>query len=127
MEVLLVNIVFGHFIGDFFLQHRLMAENKFLLGTRNLLWGIFHVTIYTITVAVFAQNFTPFFLFGVFVPHLVADRWVFAYHWMRLIGRSDLLGHKNPTKASFGVVIYVAIDQTYHLGCLYILVLITHL
>jgi hypothetical protein len=116
-----VMIVFGHFIGDFLFQHKLMADNKFLPGTKNLLWCTLHVAVYTTTVAVFAQSFTPLFLAGVFIPHLVADRYSFAYHWMRLLGREDLMGHTNTSKASFGTVIYVVIDQTYHIGCLFIL------
>lgn len=123
MNDILIMILFGHFIGDFFLQHKLMAENKFLPGTKNLYWCLFHVTVYTLTVAAFAEIFTPLFLVGVFIPHFVADRWSFAYHWMRLIGRGDLIRHENPTKAAFGAVIYVVIDQTYHVGCLCILLL----
>ncbi len=124
MSNLFVMTIFGHFVGDFFFQHKLMGENKFLPGTKNLVWCTFHVAVYTITVAVFAQNFTPLFLAGVFIPHLVADRYSFAYHWMCLLGRGDLMSHSNPQKASFGTVIYVVMDQTYHIGCLYILLLI---
>lgn len=121
MERLLINIVFGHFVGDFFLQHKLMAENKFRSGWRASGWCALHVVVYTATVAIFAQNFSLLFLAGVFIPHFVADRYSFAYHWIRLIGRGDLIGHDNPSKASFGTVIYVVIDQTCHIGCLYIL------
>ena len=126
VDNLLINVLFGHFIGDFFLQHKLMAENKFLPGGKNFLWCTFHVAVYTVTVAVFAGNFSLQFLLGVFVPHFVADRWSLAYHWMQLINRSDLMGNSDPSKTSFGTVIYVVIDQTYHLGCLYILLFVVH-
>lgn len=122
MEGLFINVVFGHFVGDFFLQHKLMAENKFLPGKVNALWCTFHVLVYSATVALFAGECTPIFILGVAVPHWVADRWSFAYQWMKLLGRGDLIGHCNPSRASFGAVIYVVIDQTYHIGCLYVLV-----
>jgi len=121
MEWLLINIVLGHFVGDFMLQHRLMAENKFLPGKANALWCTFHVLVYTTTVTLFAGVYSPVFVLGVAIPHWVADRWSFAYLWMKLLGRGDLIGHSNPGKASFGAVIYVVIDQTYHLACLYVL------
>jgi hypothetical protein len=121
MEHLIANIVFGHFVGDFFLQHKLMAENKFLKGWKSSGWCALHVLVYTITVAVFVGNFSPIFLLGVALPHFVADRFSFAYQWMRLIGRGDLMGSSDPGKASFGTTIYVVIDQTFHLGCLYLL------
>lgn len=121
MEGLLINVVFGHFVGDFFLQHTLMAENKFLPGRISALWCTLHVLVYTATVALFAGIYAPIFILGVAVPHWVADRWSFACQWMKLLGRGDLIGHHNPSKASFGAVIYVVIDQTYHIGCLYVL------
>jgi Protein of unknown function (DUF3307) len=121
MDDIFVMIIFGHFVGDFFLQHKLMAENKFQSGWRASGWCALHVTVYTATVAIFAQNFSPLFLAGVFIPHFIADRYSFAYQWMRLLGRGNLMGHSNPSKASFGTVIYVVIDQTYHIGCLYLL------
>lgn len=40
---------------------------------------------------------------------------------MKITGSSDLLHNEHPTKAAFGVGIYLVLDQTYHLGCLYIL------
>lgn len=125
MDALFLNIIFGHFIGDFFLQHKLMAENKFLKGWSASGWCTLHVLLYTATVAVFAQNFSPIFLFGVAIPHFLADRYSFAHKWMYLIGRSDLIPNQDPTKAAFGAVIYVVIDQVFHLGCLYILIVFT--
>lgn len=121
MEMSLTLIIFGHFVGDFFLQHRLMADNKFRPGMKNAMWCTFHVLVYTLTVALFGQNFSLLFLVGVALPHWVADRFSFAYRWMRLIGRGDLMGNTVPQKAAFGAIIYVVIDQTYHLGCLYLL------
>jgi len=121
METLILKTFFGHFIGDFFLQHKMMAENKNQTGSKAFVWCSLHVIVYTITVACFVGNFSPLFLVGVALPHWIGDRLSIAYWWMKILNRAELLGSKNPTSAAFGVVIYVVIDQVYHLGCLYLL------
>ena len=121
METTLIGVMFGHFVGDFFLQSRVMADNKYQSGTKGFFWCTVHVLVYTLTVAVFANNFVPLFLLGVYLPHWIVDKWSLAYHWMKLIGRGGLITNPNPQKTAFGAVIYVVIDQTIHLGCLYIL------
>lgn len=121
MESLFINYIFGHFVGDFFLQHKKMADNKNQTGWSAFFWCTVHVMVYTATVSMFVGNSSPLFLLGVAVPHWIADRFSLAYQWMRVTGGSELLPHENPTKAAFGVAIYIVIDQTYHLGCLYLL------
>ncbi len=114
-------IIFGHFLGDFFFQTKSMADNKRLSGKKGFFWCSLHALVYTITVAVFVQNFTPVFLLGVFVPHWLVDKNSLGYEWMKIIGRGDLLTNPDPSQLPFGPVIYVVIDQTIHLGSLYIL------
>jgi len=121
METTLIRALFGHFIGDFFFQFRLMSDNKYLPGRKGFFWCSVHVLVYTIAVAVFVWNFSPLFLLGVYVPHWILDRYSIAYHWMKLLGRSSLINNQNPTKAAFGAIIYVTIDQTIHMGLLYAL------
>jgi hypothetical protein len=123
MESLFINYVFGHFVGDFFLQHRKMANNKNQSGLNAFFWCTVHVLVYTATVAAFVGNFSIVFLLGVAIPHWLADRWSLAYQWMRLTGAGDMIPNQDPTKAAFGVTIYIVLDQTYHLGCLYLLML----
>lgn len=123
MESLFINYVFGHFIGDFFLQHRKMADNKNQSGMTAHLWCTIHVLVYTAAVALVVGDSSLLFLLGVAIPHWLADRFSLAYHWMKITGSSDLLHHKHPTKAAFGVGIYLVLDQTYHLGCLFLLYL----
>lgn len=127
MDSLVINIIFGHFVGDFFLQHKLMANNKYLPEWTATGWCSLHVLVYTLTVAIFASNFSPIFLLGVAIPHWIADRFSIAYRWMQLIGRNDLIPNDDPTKAAFGAIIYVTLDQTFHLGSLYILILLTQI
>ena len=121
MENILVGVVFGHLVGDFFFQLKDMADNKYRPGPKGFFWCTVHVLVYTLTVAVFVGNFSPLFLLGVYVPHWIVDRWSLAFHWMKMVGRGDLITNANPQKAAFGAIIYVVIDQTIHLGCLYIL------
>ncbi len=125
MDSLVINIIFGHFVGDFFLQHKLMADNKYLPGWAAAGWCSLHVLVYTVTVAICASNFSPIFLLGIAIPPWIADRFSIAHKWMQLIGRGDLIPNEDPNKAAFGAIIYVTLDQTFHLGSLYILVLIT--
>lgn len=61
METLLIKAFFGHLVGDFFLQHREMANNKFLPGWKGSLWCSLHVLVYTLSVGVFVENFSPHF------------------------------------------------------------------
>lgn len=121
METLLVQAFFGHVVGDFFFQSAIMADNKYVPGKKGMLWCSVHVLVYTLSLAIFLGDFSPLFLLGVYVPHWIIDRWSLAYQWMKLIGRSDLIVSTDPKKASFGAIIYVVIDQTIHLGCLYVL------
>ena len=121
MENIFIGVVFGHFIGDFFLQFKNMADNKYRPGLKGFFWCTVHVFVYTLTVAVFIDNFSLLFLLGVYLPHWIIDRWSLAFHWMKLIGRSDLINNTDPQKVAFGAIVYVVIDQTIHCGCLYIL------
>jgi hypothetical protein len=121
MESMFTMYVFGHFVGDFFLQYKKMADNKNQTGWNATFWCTAHVVVYTLTLALFTGNYSALFLLCVAVPHWMADRFSLAYQWMKLTGGSALMPHTDPTKAAFGVAIYIAIDQTFHLGCLYAL------
>lgn len=121
MENMLIGVLFGHFVGDFFLQFKDVADNKYRPGLKGIIWCTVHVFVYTFIMAVFVGNYSPLFLLGVYLPHWIVDRWSLAFHWMKLLGRDNLINNADPQKATFGAIIYVVIDQTTHLGCLYIL------
>ncbi len=122
MENMLIRLVFGHFIADFFFQSKAMTDNKYLPGLKGFLWCSIHVLVYTFFVAIFVGNFSLFFLLGVYIPHWIMDRWSLAHHWMKFLGKGDLINSLDSQEVSFGVVVYVVIDQTIHLGCLYVLI-----
>lgn len=126
METLLLKAFFGHLVGDFFLQSKAMANNKYRPGWKGSFWCSIHVLIYTSSMAIFVGDCSPVFLLGVSLPHWIVDRLSLAHKWMSLLGRGDLIGSPNPAKASFGAIIYVVIDQTIHFGCLYLLFNLIH-
>ena len=154
MTDLFINLLFGHFIGDFFLQPKNMAVKK---GASNLV-AFLHVLIYTIAVLSFTVpfcfhdfNLKSYYLwvFIIFVPHYLIDRYSLADKWLNLInGRSleDFYwhGHKNipsafdlekainfkeedrATKSNYHIlrggftcVVYVVVDNVTHLICLW--------
>ena len=121
MDYLVVKLVIAHLLGDFLLQTATMADTKYRPGWSGTWWCTVHVGIYT---AVFAGMFGQMSLLlgiGIFVPHWLIDRYSLSYRWMQLIGRSSLLADHSPTKAAFGAIIYVVIDQTFHLVSLVVL------
>lgn len=119
MNSFALSLVAGHVIGDFFLQTRSMAENKYQPGRPGHLWCSIHVAVYTATVALCAHEASAAFLAAVALPHWLVDRFSLAYRWMRLIGRGEMLKSKSPVDAAFGAIVYVTLDQAIHLGCLY--------
>jgi len=151
-----VYLLFGHIVGDFFLQPKSMAVKK---GASN--WVAFnHVFIYTTAVLLFTNYFLPdrhpleyiaWYLI-VFIPHFLIDRFSLADKWLNFInGRSleDFLenGHKDIPIESYGAfdnshkisnyhilrggfttIVYVMVDNTSHLMCLWFgFKLLTHL
>lgn len=120
---LFISMLFGHFVGDFFLQPKSMAVKKgSSTGT-----ALCHVAIYTTAVLVFTLPFlglpkTPHdtswvihyfgWIAAIFVPHYLIDRYSLADKWLNFInGRSleDFLwhGHKNiPEDLSHGKFLY---------------------
>ena len=117
MKKLMVSLIIGHFIGDFFFQTRDMANNKYLSGKKGFWWCTVHVLVYTTFVVMFAGVFSPVFILGVFVPHWVIDRYSVGYRWMKVIGRAYMLESPKPVEASFGAIIYVVIDQIGRASC----------
>ncbi len=122
MEIEFFKVVFAHFIGDFFFQNSFMADNKRKNGVTGFLWCSVHVLVYTTILLLIVGDYSTLFFLGVYIPHWVIDRWSLAYQWMKVLGRGGLLTSPNQMEFSFGVVIYVVMDQTAHLLCLYILI-----
>lgn len=98
-----VYLLFGHIVGDFFLQPKSMAVKK---GASNRI-AFGHVVIYTTAVYWFTYSFLPkghpiylLWYLIIFIPHFLIDRFSLADKWLKFInGRSlaDFLdnGHKD--------------------------------
>lgn len=143
-----VYLLFGHIIGDFFLQPKSMAVKK---GASNRI-AFAHVFIYTGAVFLFTVYFLPnlnplekivgglsWYLI-IFIPHFLIDRFSLADKWLKFInGRSleDFFenGHKDIPidklsvadkwenyhilRGGFTTIVYVMVDNTSHLICLW--------
>ena len=99
---LFIQLLFGHFLGDFFFQPKSMAVKK---GASNKI-AIYHVLIYSACVFWMTMPcFNWHNSFGcalwyvvIFIPHFVIDRWSLADKWLDFInGRSlnDFLWNGN--------------------------------
>lgn len=121
METLIIKLLFGHFIGDFLFQTRNMASNKYVSGWRGFSWCTIHILVYTLTMTLFTNIYSPIFIIGISIPHWIIDRYSLGYQWMKLIDRSYMLNSDKSIENSFGSIIYVVIDQTFHFICLYYL------
>lgn len=125
MEHVLLKLILGHIIGDFFFQFSFMANNKNKTGIKGFIFCSTHVLVYTLFVACIVGNFSPVFLLAVAIPHWLVDRYSLAYTWMKFTGSAPLMTSINPKDASFGVIIYVVIDQTIHLVSLCLAIQLT--
>lgn len=125
-----VNILFGHLIGDYFLQNRWMAMKK-----GGATWpAIVHCVLYTIAICCFTQFNYEWFLF-VSITHFLVDRFSLADHYLRLIGsrslhdfmingQNDIPENYNKEnyhalRGAFTALVYLITDNTLHLLSMY--------
>jgi hypothetical protein len=117
----IVIIVLAHFVADFMLQWKVMAENKWKPGKRGLLWCAVHLVIYTSVMCLALRNFDPLLFAGIFVPHFLIDRYSLAHLWMKVTGMAKRGEGRDTLQIAFGAIVYVVIDQTLHFVSLYVL------
>ncbi|MCC7469736.1 MAG: DUF3307 domain-containing protein [Bacteroidetes bacterium] len=112
--------MFGHIIGDYFLQPQKMAIHK----SSNTLVCFVHVTIYTISVCAMLWNWNPVVALSIFLPHFIIDRWSLGEVWLRLIGGRTANGAMSETgvKREFAIAfyapVYIIVDNGLHLLCI---------
>jgi hypothetical protein len=132
MDDLFVKLLFGHIVGDFFLQNKWMAVNKSASHFKSTI----HVGIYTIAVMLFTQ-FNLAWALTIFIPHYIIDRYSLADKWLKLIHGRSLMdffqnGHKNIPESNineetnywmlrggFTALVYTIVDNGAHLMCLW--------
>jgi hypothetical protein len=125
-----VNLLFGHLIGDYFVQNDWMALNK----SKNSFHCAIHVTLYTLSI-VFFTSFNPLWLAFVWLSHFVVDRFSLADKWLQLtngcsptkyIETAYLSTNKEQRnfialRAGFTAFVYIVVDNTIHLMSMYYL------
>lgn len=121
MNDLILRVLVGHLVGDFFLQHKKIADNKWKSGAIAYLWCTIHVTVYTLSVCASVGEWSTVFFLGVATPHFLIDKYSLALQWMKVTDAVALRESKSPIDNAFGVVIYVVIDQSLHLGSFIVL------
>src|SRR5579864_2380907 len=133
-----INILFGHLVGDFFIQPKAMAVKK---GASTWI-ALGHVALYTFAIAVFTSFSWKWLLF-VFITHFIVDRWSLADKWLQFIRGRDLPGFVTAgqddipdlnkdfslnkelrlnyriLRGSFSSIVYTVVDNTIHLMTMY--------
>ncbi|HVT58578.1 MAG TPA: DUF3307 domain-containing protein [Thermoanaerobaculia bacterium] len=129
MADLFVLALLGHLAGDYLLQTKRMALGKSRPGWSGALLCTAHVLIYTAAVCVMLSWTRPMAWLLVFAPHWVIDRWSLAGAWLKLIrGRTFESAYlsKEPYREfdiAFTSLVYTAVDNTFHLFCLWLVIL----
>lgn len=114
-------IVFGHLVGDYFFQSKVMAIEKSNNGVRGIVWCVIHSLIYTVCVVIFTQIVTPLFIVLVFLSHYPIDRYSLASKWLRVIkGRDFVRAYDDKDKyweidVAFSTMVYTVVDNSMHL------------
>jgi hypothetical protein len=98
-------LLVAHFIGDFLLQTKWMAENK----ASRWIPLLTHVTLYTVVIAIFGSLSGGLSYWGlalIYVGHIILDRRTFVDFWVRRIQMAN-----GPEKVWLGIVS----DQIFHI------------
>jgi hypothetical protein len=105
----------GHVLGDYWLQTRWMAIYKSKYS-----WVCtVHVLIYTLAVCIATWHPSVLFGLAVFIPHWIADRFSLARKYMMFANGDDPFTETNPVAAGFNALVYVVLDNSFHLLCLW--------
>ncbi len=100
----------GHLVGDYLIQNDWMAQNK-----KQRTWPcLVHVTLYTLSVCLFARWYEPWQIAAVFLPHFAIDRSAFVVQYMKAIGQGKFM---QPPLGPWSIIV---VDNVWHLVCLYV-------
>ncbi|MFH1423396.1 MAG: DUF3307 domain-containing protein [Candidatus Nealsonbacteria bacterium] len=114
MTDLFARILLGHLVGDYLLQNKAMMLKKSEKGLNGVLWCTIHCLVYTTAVCLFLWTINPWVIIAVFISHWPIDRWSLGTKWMKLI-HSRELKDDYPENKVFYAIVYVAVDNTWHL------------
>lgn len=126
MADLFILAFLGHLIGDYLLQSTWMAYTKSEKSLKGMWACTVHVAIYTIAVCLMLQVSNPLVWAIVFIPHWIIDHWSLGEVWSHIIqGRtvektmSFEPGVKREFAFAFYAPVYIAVDNTWHILCLW--------
>jgi len=117
---MIINLLFGHMVGDYILQNDWMAINKSKNGFKGILACFIHCLIYSLTIWIFVQNWSLLWLGFIFLSHYPIDRFSLAKYWciyFKGMKKQDFNGRYIPS--GFVPIVYCAIDNTFHLLIMY--------
>lgn len=128
MAELFILALFGHLVGDYFIQTKHMALHKGDKNTRGLIACSSHVLLYSLAVCAFLQTINPPVFLLIYIPHWIIDRWSLANKWLKLIrGRTFEAAYLSTEKyrefdIAFTSIVYTVTDNTMHLFSLWLLI-----
>ncbi|MDD5290408.1 MAG: DUF3307 domain-containing protein [Patescibacteria group bacterium] len=126
MDDLFIKILFGHLMGDYLLQSKVMALKKSEKTCVGLFWCSFHSLLYAFSICLFIWRLSLPILILVFLSHWPIDRWSWAEKWLKLIrGRNFISAYQNKDKyweidLVFSCLVYAVVDNTFHLLILWV-------
>lgn len=126
MAELFVLAFIGHLVGDYLLQSTWMALTKSQKTWKGWLACTIHVSLYTTAVCGMMQVGDPVVWLVVFVPHWAIDHWSLGEVWSRWVGgrtKAKILSLPPGPEREFGFAfyapVYIAVDNTWHLLCMW--------
>ena len=127
----MIEMLFGHLVGDYFLQNNWIAQNKGKYSVAGWLICILHCSLYTISVCWFMGDFRADWMVLVFCSHFFIDKFALADKYARVIRSGGCLTRffekvgdwdtpkKEGLTAAFCALVYVVIDNSAHLMIMY--------
>ena len=116
-------LLFGHLIGDYFLQTGWMAVNKVKNNLEGWLACTVHTIVYTLSICVVTSLYDWYWIIAVFLSHFFIDKFSLAKVYMKTILKSMPFPTEKDTMnyTSIYWIVYVALDNGAHLMLMYLM------
>jgi len=112
-----MNYLIGHLVGDYILQNDWMAQNK----KKSWFPCFVHCVLYTLAVMLFT-GWNIVWAPAVFVSHYIFDRTGIVMWYMKITKKTIPDGQSmSDPKVMFFPLVYVGVDNTLHLVCLWLI------
>jgi len=112
MDDIFFRLLLGHLFGDYVFQTAWMADNK---KTDTFPCAV-HCLLYSLCVMVFVPEIVfagPLAVILLYASHFVFDRWQLVMVWFSQM--RSVKDAKDPSKAAILTLVYVMMDNTFHL------------